>query len=197
MIRSASSRKVTTIRNLPIAGMYLQCAAALAAEAPPQLRDRDHLRLDGLAGSVQDILDLAGVRPQLIQNAASVGLVGNSNTSAASRIGAGAANAIARRTTVRHFDQSCPVTFFFLFQARPCFLVCLSRVLPTAAGPIQRLGQIEAPGASSRATFRRNAMRCDEMRSDPELPKQKSWRDQQAARPRQLRRSTGWSNWVG
>lgn len=72
-----------------------------------------HVWLDGLTGRVQDILDLAGVRPQLIQDAAAVGLVGNSNTSTASRIGAGTANAIARRTTVRHFDQSCPMTFFF------------------------------------------------------------------------------------
>lgn len=54
-----------------------------------------HLRLDGLANGVQSILDLAGVWPELVKDAASVGLVRNTNSSdAATSIRTGAANAV-------------------------------------------------------------------------------------------------------
>lgn len=54
-----------------------------------------HLRLDGLANGVQSILDLAGVWPELVEDAASVGLVRNTNSSdAATSIRTGAANAV-------------------------------------------------------------------------------------------------------
>lgn len=55
-----------------------------------------HLRLDGLAEGVQKILDLAGIRPELVQDVATVGLVRNTNSNAATSVRAGAAaNAVA------------------------------------------------------------------------------------------------------
>lgn len=78
-MRSASSRKVTTIKKRPIAGRYLftvlvshkclRVRLCVTANVNQQLLwiARQYSRLDGVRYSVQHVLELARLRPQLVQ----------------------------------------------------------------------------------------------------------------------------------
>src|SRR5690242_14806787 len=78
-MRSASSRKVTTIKKRPTAGRYLFRArsAPLSGGGAPRCRlsapqapkAPENSRLDGVRQCVQKVLNLVGLLPELIERA--------------------------------------------------------------------------------------------------------------------------------